>query len=154
MERDHRVVVGVDGSDGGRRALEWAAREVAEHGGTVQAVTAWDWDPADPGTDADDATLRAQAEDTLAHEVRAVRTRHGSLVIAAEAVQGGPAEVLTAAARDADLLVLGSHGHSRVWHTVLGSVSEACVSRATCPVVVVPAGQSAPARATEPAVPG
>ena len=37
-----------------------------------------------------------------------------------------------------DLLVLGSHGHSRVRHTVLGSVSEECIRKAACPVVVIP----------------
>ena len=26
---DHRIVVGVDGSDGGRRALQWAVHEAA-----------------------------------------------------------------------------------------------------------------------------
>ena len=35
-------------------------------------------------------------------------------------------------------LVLGSHGHRRVRHTVLGSVSEDCIRKATCPVVVIP----------------
>src|SRR5436189_4398723 len=41
--------------------------------------------------------------------------------------------------RDADLLVLGSHGHSRLYHAVVGSVAEACIRAATCHVVVEPA---------------
>ena len=45
---------------------------------------------------------------------------------------------MVCAARSADLLVLGSHGHSRLQHTVLGSVSEECIRKATCPVVVIP----------------
>jgi len=55
--------------------------------------------------------------------------------------------VLTAAARTADLLVLGSHGHSRIRRTALGSVSEECIRRAACPVVVIPV----PAKQLEPA---
>jgi len=39
----------------------------------------------------------------------------------------------------ADLLVIGSHGHGALYHLVLGSVSNALVKAATCPVVVVPA---------------
>jgi nucleotide-binding universal stress UspA family protein len=67
-------------------------------------------------------------------------------------VEGRAADVLTTAARDADLLVLGSHGHSQVRHTVLGSVSEECVRKATCPVVVLPVPQLMPAPEAEPAL--
>jgi len=91
--KTYRIVVGFDGSDGGSRALSWAVAEAAERGGTVQAVTAWQW--TEP-------------------------------------------EVLTTAAADADLLVLGSHGHGRLFHAVLGSVAEQCIRAAVCPVVVVP----------------
>lgn len=54
--------------------------------------------------------------------------------------------------RAADLLVLGSHGHSRVRHTVLGSVSEDCIRKASCPVVVIPVPVERSERASEPAV--
>lgn len=75
----------------------------------------------------------------LDDEIRALLARHGShLPVAAEVVEGSPGETLARAATSADLLVLGSHGHSRVRRTVLGSVSEECIRRATCPVAVVP----------------
>lgn len=38
----------------------------------------------------------------------------------------------------ADLIVLGSHGHGRFFHTMFGSVREAVLSHAPCPVLVVP----------------
>jgi hypothetical protein len=66
------------------------------------------------------------------------RRRGSHLPIAAEVIEGRPADVLAAAGSAADLLVLGSHGHSRVRHTVLGSVSEDCIRKASCPVVVIP----------------
>jgi nucleotide-binding universal stress UspA family protein len=75
----------------------------------------------------------------LRREMKALVTRHGSAVpVAAEIVEGRPADVLAAAGRTADLLVLGGHRRSPVGHTVLGSVSEQCVGTATCPVVVIP----------------
>lgn len=37
------IVVGVDGSEGGAAALEWAAREADLHDRPVTAVLAWDW---------------------------------------------------------------------------------------------------------------
>ena len=38
----------------------------------------------------------------------------------------------------ADLIVVGSHGHGRFFHTMFGSVREALLAKAPCPVVVVP----------------
>ncbi|MFC7481649.1 universal stress protein [Luedemannella flava] len=69
--------------------------------------------------------------------------------LALEAVEGRPARVLTKAAADADLLVVGSHGHNRLFRAVLGSVSEECVRAATCPVVVVPIPREEPAHPRE-----
>jgi nucleotide-binding universal stress UspA family protein len=141
MSTRHLIVVGVDGSDGGRRALEWAIREAAVRDSAIVAVTAWSWDGMEFGpvvaTDATEA--RELATRMLDDELRALVARYGShRPAAAEVIEGSPADVLTHVARAADLLVLGSHGHSRVRHTVLGSVSEACVRMATCPVVVIP----------------
>ena len=51
--------------------------------------------------------------------------------------RGRPAEVLVEASHGADLLVVGSPGHSALADLVLGSVSEHCVRHADCPVVVV-----------------
>ncbi len=135
----YRIVVGVDGSDGGDRALRWAVREAAERGGTVQAVIAWNWEAIGaPPTFADVDDPRERAERTLAAAIVAALTAGPGVSVAAEVVRGYPAQVLVEAARDADLLVLGSHGHGRVFHAVLGSVAEECVRAATCPVVVVP----------------
>ena len=54
-------------------------------------------------------------------------------------LQGDPYEKLMAAAEDIqpDLIVLSSHGHSRMAHLVMGSVAEKVVRHATCPVFVI-----------------
>ncbi|GIE31295.1 universal stress protein [Actinoplanes italicus] len=149
MSTGYLIVVGVDGSEGGRRALAWAATEAAARGGAVRAVIAWSWTGLDYGpiatavSPSDESALAGQV---LASEIDALARERGSrLPVTAEVVEGSPAEALTTAARDADLLVLGSHGHSRVRHTVLGSVSESCIRKATCPVVVIPAPIREPA---------
>jgi nucleotide-binding universal stress UspA family protein len=155
MENMRRIIVGVDGSEGGRRALQWAVREAASRGGTVQAVIAWRWDGIEgrPVIVTSPSEQRALATQTLAHEIESLPEHHrGGVTIAGEAVEGRPGDVLTSMAADADLLVLGSHGHSRVWHSVLGSVSEECVRKAVCPVVVVPVPREAPQAAAEPAL--
>lgn len=44
----------------------------------------------------------------------------------------------TAARIHADLIVVGSHGHGRFFHTMFGSVREALLADPPCPVLVVP----------------
>ncbi|GAB1640346.1 universal stress protein [Krasilnikovia sp. MM14-A1259] len=157
MTDNYLIVVGVDGSLGSRRALEWAAHEAAARGGAVQAVTAWSWDGIEYGplTATRPEEEAQQAAELLDREVKALAARHGTAQpVAAEVIEGRAADVLTAAATVADLLVLGSHGHSRVRHTVLGSVSEECIRKARCPVVVIPVPVEQPAQSREPALRG
>ncbi|HEY8238598.1 MAG TPA: universal stress protein [Candidatus Limnocylindrales bacterium] len=49
----------------------------------------------------------------------------------------GPAIVEAAIAEDADLVVVGTHGRSRVGRMVLGSVSDHVVRHAPCPILIV-----------------
>ena len=153
MSNSYRIVVGVDGSEGGHRALRWAVNEAAARGGAVQAVNAWRWDDPDlpPPAATHPDQERERAEEILVREIESIGD-HAGVSIASEAVEGRAADVLCTVARDADLLVLGSHGHSRVRHTVLGSVSEECVRKATCPIVVLPVPQPSPPTHAEPAV--
>jgi len=141
MTTRHLIVVGVDGSDGGRRALDWAVGEADARGSAVEAVTAWSWDGLEfgPVTATNPREAKERATRVLDDEIRALVARHGSHIpVATQVIEGSPGVALAHAARSADLLVLGSHGHSRVRHTVLGSVSEDCIRRAVCPVVVIP----------------
>ena len=57
---------------------------------------------------------------------------------------GKPWEVIVATASrvSADLIVLGTHGHTGLKHAVLGSVAERVVRHATCPVLTVRSGPS------------
>jgi nucleotide-binding universal stress UspA family protein len=148
MNSTYRIVVGVDGSPDSIRALRWAMGEARGRGGTVQAVMVYDW----AGTEA--ALLAGlgpegehqHALDVLAKAVAEVQLEFRGMSVAAEVLQGNAGRRLAEAARDANLLVVGSHGHGRVHHAVLGSVSEACVRQATCPVVVIPLPRSESAR--------
>lgn len=56
-----------------------------------------------------------------------------------EIVSGEPmAEILRLGDETADLIVMGSHGHTGAVRFLLGSVAEKVSRRATCPVLVVP----------------
>jgi nucleotide-binding universal stress UspA family protein len=153
MDTKHLIVVGVDGSEGGRRALRWAVAEAAHRGSAVQAVIAWRWDGIEalPPVAYTAVEERDRAAEILRREVDELPSGdRAGVPVSEQVIEGRPGDVLTAAARAADLLVLGSHGHSRVWHTVLGSVSQECVRKATCPVVVVPLPRTAPREVDRP----
>ena len=138
------IVVGVDGSDGGGAALEFAAGEAAFRGARLRIVSAWQVPvaaygaglapPLDPAT-WDSFRVRAQrvADDALAE----VKSLHASLEGEALAVQGHPADVLLEQAAEAVLMVVGRRGLGGFRSLLLGSVSQQVVQHATCPVVVV-----------------
>jgi nucleotide-binding universal stress UspA family protein len=151
----YKIVVGVDGSDASERALRWAAAEAHTRGGAVEAITAWHWDGS--GTFFIAATSPAEERDRalqiLDETVAKVTAEFPEVVLTAHVIEAAPAKALAHAAASADVLVLGSHGHNRLHHAVLGSVSEECVRRATCPVVVIPVPQSQHATVPVPAEP-
>lgn len=134
------IVVGVDGSDGSRRALEWAAGEARNHAGRLVVLAAWEIPVLVDGSGAwergklSDA-LRAEAEDRSASMAREVCD---GLEYVSRAVEGPAARALVDAARNADMLVVGSRGRGGFSSLLLGSVSSQCAHHAPCPVVIVP----------------
>jgi nucleotide-binding universal stress UspA family protein len=69
-------------------------------------------------------------------DAEALLARHG-LDASTRLVTGDPAHALIEAAAEADLLVVGSRGLSRLHSLVLGSVSSKVVAGAPCDVLVV-----------------
>jgi nucleotide-binding universal stress UspA family protein len=134
------VVVGVDGSDGSVEALRWAAAYGQATGARVQAVLAWHYPaavgPSAPGRAPESVTAGVEAE-MSEHLANAINAAAPDASIVPVIANGHPAELLVNASADADLLVVGSHGHRTFTGMLLGSVSMHCVHHAHCPVVVV-----------------
>lgn len=132
------IVVGVDGSAPSRRALAWAARQAQLTGATLRVITAWQL-PRDYGFPVvlEDVDLAAEARSVAEQTVREVLGPQPPVPVVVEVHQGHPAVTLVDAARGADLLVVGSRGHGAFAGMLLGSVSEYCVTHATCPVLVI-----------------
>jgi nucleotide-binding universal stress UspA family protein len=138
-----KIVVGVDGSASSRAALRWAVRQAVLTGGTVDAVLAWQvprvlrtsaWAPIyvdEASSFAEDA--RKTLDAVVMDEVKPADRQR----VTARVVNGHPAQVLQAAADDADLLVLGSRGHGSFADALLGSVGQYCLHHAHCPVLIL-----------------
>ena len=143
------IVVGVNGSHGAHRALDWAMREAAAHHAplTVVAVhevaaSGWMGNPIIlPADEPELAKTRYAAEEAVAKAATGLaEARPASVTV--HAVNGFAAEELINASRDADLVVVGFRGTSGFARLVLGSVSNKVVHHAHCPVMVVPEADS------------
>jgi nucleotide-binding universal stress UspA family protein len=140
------ILVGFDGSDHSRRALEWAIREAAARHTPLTVLTVdqavagyWGGPVAYPG----DQDLTSQAREAAQKETDSAlgeagpESRPPSVTV--QAVTGLPAEALLQAAAGADMLVVGSRGAGGFKRLLLGSVSTQVTHHARCPVVVIPA---------------
>ena len=141
---EETIVVGVDGSEGGAAALEFAAGEAALRNAQLRIVAAWKV-PV-PGYGADfvlpvDAktldALRAGARQVADDASAAAEKLQPSLEVEALVAEGQPADVLLAQGADAELIVVGRRGLGGFRSLLLGSTSQQVVHYATCPVVVV-----------------
>jgi nucleotide-binding universal stress UspA family protein len=140
------IIVGVDGSDASKEALRWAVAEAALRRATVRAVHAWTYPTLFGGAyvpldEADTRRLRDEAQEMLDAVVDEVAGRNPPAYIERRVEQGPAAGVLIDAAREADLLVVGSRGRGGFAELLLGSVSQQCAHHAACVVAIVRARQ-------------
>jgi nucleotide-binding universal stress UspA family protein len=132
-----RIVVGFDGSEDARKALERAA-ELAGDETSIAVVSAADvtkplaggTSPIDPADEEERATALDEARSFMEERgIEAVFVR-GS---------GNAADVILEEAEEsgADLIIIGTRGHNVAKRLLLGSVSTNVVHHAPCDVLVV-----------------
>jgi nucleotide-binding universal stress UspA family protein len=135
-----RVVVGVDGSDTARRALDVAAEQADRLGRSLLVVTAW----TTPTTSIaypisfDPQVYEQAAVDLMDASLAHVAASHPDLIVDSEVVQDDPRRALLSRVDAEDELVVGSQGLSGIVGLLVGSVASYCVAHAPCPVLVVP----------------
>lgn len=139
------IVVGVDGSSAGAGAVDFAFAEAALRGVGIVALHAWTtWnapmpapqDEAMPYANEPEA-LAAGEERLLSEALAGHQGRYPGVSVKREAVHGGTREALIEASRTAQLLVVGARGRGGFAGLLLGSVSQAVLHHAHCPVAVV-----------------
>jgi nucleotide-binding universal stress UspA family protein len=134
------VVVGIDGSEPSRRALEWAVAYAACRKLTLIALHAWiaPYNPMGLWTPADLERHAASAAQLLDTELGDIDEAGLVAPIERRVCEERASAALLEAGCQASLVVVGSRGRGRVSNTLLGSVSDQVSHYATCPVVVVP----------------
>lgn len=132
------IVLGLDGSEGSTRALPHAVELAKASGGKIVIAhvderLAAKGDIPGPREEEAHKTVRSQLEQIQGEGVDAtLETR--TLVL------GGPGHAIAQIADevDADLIVVGTRGHSSVPGLVLGSVAHRLIHVAHRPVLAVP----------------
>ena len=136
------VVVGVDGSSTGVRALDLAAELAAHAGAPLRIICAWDlpaaqspaydyWETVSP--DADWARVQHDVAVTVVTAaVERARSRHRMLAVTSDVLQGQAGAVIAGASHDAGLVVVGSRGLGGFTGLVLGSVSHHVIHSCAC----------------------
>lgn len=147
-----RVVVGLDGSAGGRAALRFALDEAARTGAELVALHAWQAPAPVDITTLDPAAhtlvreyLVSRADEHVHALVDETRDEHTADVpVRVEVVQDQAAHALLHRGEDADLIVVGSRGRGGFTGLLLGSVSQTVLHHARVPVVVARVHTGAP----------
>lgn len=136
-----RVVVGTDGSVAAAHAADVAASFALERGWPIVlvcavplAVPTLAWLP----TALDPEPVVREVRGELDAAAQTLRGAHPGLEVTTEVVHDSPARALTDASRTAGLVVVGARGHGGFAGMLLGSVSQAVLRHAQCPVLVVP----------------
>ncbi|MEV0132152.1 universal stress protein [Dactylosporangium sp. NPDC050688] len=137
-----RVVVGVDGSHDADHAMRFALEQASARGTGLTAVHTYMWpDTTGPGDMLplvyDRADLRDDERRALAESVAGWAGKFPDVEVRQTTVRGNAAAVLTRLSHGAELLVVGSRGRGGFAGLLLGSVSQALIHHAGCPVAVV-----------------
>jgi len=117
---DKRLVAAYDGSRNARNALKTAANVSVDWNMPVHLLVV--------GDERMDGVMDEAAEYLEAHKAPLERVRR----------TGDPGEVIAGYAREceADLIVMGAYGHSKVRELVVGSTTSYAINHAPCPVLL------------------
>jgi len=152
---EHGIVAGYDGSPGSDLALRWAVSEAHARGTALTVCVAWA--PhylAVLGQQAVDHLARQRAAEILAPGLRYAESILGPGNVSPLLAAGSAAEVLCEQSTAAEMVVVGSHGHSGVPGLELGSVASQVAGHGHGPVVVVRGQRRPPNQSAGPVVAG
>lgn len=137
-----RIVVGYDGSQNSKRALERVAELAKISGGRIKVVTVVDTAPfvsfPDPGVYT--RLINSAKEDAEKMQSAALeKLKEGGINVEGGVIEGSPADAILASASEfkADLVVVGRRGIRGIKRFLMGSVSANVVNNSSCDVLVV-----------------
>jgi len=144
MKIDIRLIlVPIDFSDQAAAVIDWATHMAEQHSSKIQLLHVYhlpvEFQQLEGAYLPPDfwSNVKREAEQQLASHSQEIRTHQ--VEVEALVREGYPASVIVEAAEShgADLIVIGTHGHTGLKHLLLGSIAERVVQKAPCPVLTV-----------------
>lgn len=141
---DSEIVVGIDVETDPELVVDLAAQAASLLDNPLTLVSAaplnahGHWWPNTVEHNLEIPNLRRPYTEHLQKSADRVSETFPEVAVRWQFFDGSPAGVLSEASRTAALVVLGTRGHGGFSGLLLGSVSQAVLNRAVCPVLVVP----------------
>ncbi|MFF1319494.1 universal stress protein [Streptomyces chartreusis] len=143
------VLLAVDGSPAAHGAVEFAFAQASLHGKDLIALHAWPtrsertYDaPSDPPfVTYDEDRLRDEEQRVLAEALGGLGEKFPDVTVHRRLVRGRIRHSLIEASAEAGIVVVGARGRGGFTGLLLGSVSQAVLHHAHCPVAVVRTGE-------------
>jgi len=139
------ILVAVDLSPASAKVVEAAGRVAKLTGAKVYLLHTAEPEPDFVGYDAGPEVVRTQVAREFRREHREIQAladklRNDGLDATALLIQGPTVETTLKEAEnlDAELIVVGTHGHGAVYDVLVGSYSAGIIRRSKRPVLVVP----------------
>lgn len=137
------VVVGVDGSDTGNRALRWAAAEARRRNVTLNVLHAQPLPThfamsAVPDVEQERELIVSEGQEIIDRALEHAGDALDGLEVRTHAQVGPIADAMASFAGSRHLIVVGARGHSYFVGLMLGSTSHQILHHAKAPVVIVP----------------
>ena len=148
MIRLNTILLPTDGSECSHKAMNYAVSFAKQYGGRIVALNVIDQRLEEQTRNAVielGHELMRRLHDGYTREARRILQEvadagaRASVPVETRMVKGNPFDEIVRLGRElpADLIVIGTHGHTGVSHLLLGSVAEKVVRRAPCPVLSV-----------------
>nr|WP_120491580.1 universal stress protein [Corynebacterium lactis] len=142
MPKQNIIVCAVDGSEASKTAVKWAANTAVKRGEPLRLVSSYSMPQflyaegmVPPQELYDD--LEAETLEKI-NEAKEIAVSFAPDVdVSHQIEEGSPIDMLLDLSEQATMVVMGSRGLGGLSGMVMGSVSAAVVSHASCPVVVV-----------------
>ena len=136
-----KILVAIDGSEHSKRALKQAV-QLIKNLRTTSSLTILHVNQHVPVVDPTvseevniDELLNEEGEKIL--KLAEALLSGAEVKYASKSVFGDPAAEITKAAKNHDLIIMGSRGLGAIGEIVLGSVSHKVIKHTTCPVLIV-----------------
>lgn len=137
MKKIESILVGIDGSERGEHALEWAAR-LAKRNGARLALLAVVSPEIERAAGFNKELLQNAIETALGEAKAAVESGYPELEVTTSSSEGDIVEALVAASEEHDLVVMGTHHSATLGERVWGAKGLRVSVSTTVPTAVIP----------------